>query len=349
MVAAINERMPTVASSPLSSVVHRWREDYWPIYADDEVRHCWLIDPAVRRLEVSRLTETNWTLLAMFRQCDAVGLGPRILRAPDSRQGRPGLQNMRERLALLGGLLQMSQSAGKRDPVRGDSELDLAPQSKITLLLCDDHRLFREGLAALLGQQPHWQIVGEAADGDEAVRRVAELGPSLVVLDVGMPGMSGIDAAAAIRECAPGTRVVALSMYADDHHRQRMLAAGASAYVLKSEASADLIAAIEAVLRGEIFISPSLESPVAPGGSSDRRTEAGRGVAQGGRERLTPRERDVLRLMALGRRTKDVARELGISAKTVETHRSRIMLKLGIDNLAGLIRFAIRAGIVEAD
>jgi len=224
-----------------------------------------------------------------------------------------------------------------------------AGRDSTTLLLCDDHRIFREGLAALLRQQPHWQVIAEAGDGDEAIRLAAELQPSVAVLDLAMPGTGGIDAAAVIRAQAPRTRIVALSMYGDDYHRRRMLTAGASAYVLKTEASAELVEAIAAVLRGETFVGRSLKSPVTPAGRGPGQAAgADRGFEEGS-ERLTPRERDVLRLMARGRRTKEVARDLGISAKTVETHRSRIMLKLGIDNLAGLIRFAIRTGIVTAE
>lgn len=141
----------------------------------------------------------------------------------------------------------------------------------LTLLLCDDHRLFREGLAALLCQEPGWQVVGHAADGDEAIRRATELKPAIAVMDVGMPGKSGIEATAIIRRRSPETRVVALSMFGDPHYRQRMVNAGASAYVLKSEAGVDLIAAIRAVQRGEGFtrstLSPascaSLSAPVS--------------------------------------------------------------------------------------
>ncbi len=134
----------------------------------------------------------------------------------------------------------------------------------LTLLLCDDHALFREGLAALLVQQAGWRVVAQAADGAEAVRLAAELKPDLAVLDVAMPEVSGIDAAAGIRDASPATRIVALSMYGDEHYRQRMFAAGAGAYVLKNEAGAELVKAIHAVLRGETFISPSLRSQDPP-------------------------------------------------------------------------------------
>jgi len=215
----------------------------------------------------------------------------------------------------------------------------------LTLLLCDDHRLFREGLAALLRHdQPDWEVVAQAGDGDEAIRLADALKPDLAVLDLAMPGIGGIEAAAAIRERSPRTRIVALSMYSDAQSRECMLAAGAAAYVLKNEAGADLVAAIQAVLRGETFVSPSLAS-------SDRPLDAPRAEAGADPDLalLTARERDVLALMVRGRRTKEIAADLGISTKTVETYRGRIMLKLGVDNLAGLVKFAIRAGVTSVD
>lgn len=210
----------------------------------------------------------------------------------------------------------------------------------LTLLLCDDHRMFREGLAGLLQQEPGWTVIAQAGDGEEAIRLAEELEPDLAVLDVAMPGLGGIEAAEVIRSRSPRTRIVAVSMYGDLHYRKRMLAAGAAAYVLKNEAGADLIAAIHAVLRGETFISPSLASP-----SQDRDGLRSERCPDLDEAALTGREREVLGLLVRGRRTKEIAAELGISAKTVETYRGRLMLKLGIDNLAGLVKFAIRAGI----
>ena len=207
-----------------------------------------------------------------------------------------------------------------------------------TLLLCDDHTLVREGLAALLRQRTDWKVVAEAADGGEAVRLAVLLKPDVAVLDVAMPGMTGIEAAEAIRAGAPATRIVALSMYGDAVHRRGMFDAGASGYVLKNEAGAELLAAIDAVLRGETYVSPALSgaAPTPPDAAP-----------QGDRARLTAREREVLRLLAEGQRTKDIAAQLGISAKTVETYRSRLGHKLGIETLAGLVKYAIRKGIVR--
>ena len=206
-----------------------------------------------------------------------------------------------------------------------------------TVLLADDHALFREGLAVLVGHTTDWQIVGQAGDGEEAVQLAEALRPQIAVLDVEMPRVNGIEAARRIRRVSPDTRIVALSMYGDVHYRDRMFEAGASAYVLKNEAMDDLVAAIEAVLRGERYVSPAAVS-AAPTGPQ-RSAEVDKGT-------LSERERDVLRLLAAGQRTKEIAEQLGISAKTVETYRSRIMVKLGIDNLQGLVKFAIRAGIL---
>ena len=207
----------------------------------------------------------------------------------------------------------------------------------LTILLCDDHALFREGLAALLERQDGWRVVAQAGDGGEAVRLAGELRPDLAVLDVAMPGVSGIDAAAKIRETSPRTRIVALSMYGDHHYRRRMFDAGADAYVLKNDASTELVAAIQVVLRGETYVSPTLRDRPPPQPQRSIELEM---------ERLTPRERDVFRLLALGRRPRDIAGTLGISVKTVETYRANLMLKLGVRNLADLVKAAIRAGIV---
>lgn len=209
---------------------------------------------------------------------------------------------------------------------------------RLNILLCDDHALFREGLSALLARQPDWQVIAEAADGAEAIRLARQHQPDLAVLDVAMPGVGGVEAAEGIRHASPGTRLIAVSMYGDAHYRKRMLAAGASAYVLKNDASAELIAAIQAVLRGETYLSPALgveQQPFGPTRSAALDLSA-----------LTDREMEVFRHLALGRRNREIAEALGISVKTVETHRARLMLKLGIDNLAELVKAAIRAGVV---
>jgi len=211
---------------------------------------------------------------------------------------------------------------------------------KLTFLLCDDHTLVLEGLTALMEREPGWRVVARTSDGAEAVRLAGELAPDLALIDVAMPGMNGIETAAGIRAASPATRIIALSMYAEDYYLQRMLEAGASGYVLKGEASADLFGAIRAVLAGETFVSPAF-------------AEEGRGAAPRAAEvdltSLTDRELAVLRLLAQGSRNREIATHLGISVKTVETYRSRLMLKLKVTSLADLVRFAIRAGIVPVE
>jgi len=209
-----------------------------------------------------------------------------------------------------------------------------------TFLLCDDHTLLLEGLTALMEREPGWRVVAQTSDGAEAVRLAGELTPDVALIDVAMPGMNGMETAAGIRMASPATRIVALSMYADDHYLQRMLAAGARAYVLKGEASTDLFNAIRAVLQGETFVSPSL--------SQDGRRAVQR-AAEVDQACLSDREREVLRRLAQGQRNKEIAIHLGISDRTVETYRNRLMHKLKVNNLADLVRFAIQAGIAPRE
>jgi DNA-binding NarL/FixJ family response regulator len=210
----------------------------------------------------------------------------------------------------------------------------------LTILLADDHVLFRQGLALLVREQGDWRIVGEAGNGAEAVALAEAHQPRIAVLDVEMPGMNGIEAARRIRQMSPGTRIVALSMYGDAHYQERMFEAGASAYVLKNEAIDDLVEAIQAVLRGDRFISPAVAHNEA---MVERRS------AHLDKRALSEREAEVLRRLAEGQRIKEIADALNLSAKTVETYRSRIMVKLGIDNLPDLVKFAIRAGITSTE
>lgn len=209
-----------------------------------------------------------------------------------------------------------------------------------TFLLCDDHTLLLEGLTALMEREPGWRVVAQTSDGAEAVRLAGELTPDVALIDVAMPGMNGMETAAGIRMASPATRMVALSMYADDHYLQRMLAAGARAYVLKGEASTDLFNAIRAVLQGKTFVSPSL--------SQDGRRAVQR-AAEVDQASLSDREREVLRRLAQGQRNKEIALHLGISDRTVETYRNRLMHKLNVNNLADLVRFAIQAGIAPRE
>mgnify|MGYP003589377886 CR=1 FL=1 len=209
-----------------------------------------------------------------------------------------------------------------------------------TILLADDHVLFRQGLAALLCNQGQWEIIGEADNGEQAVHLAQQRQPDIVVIDVAMPGMSGIEAAPLIKRVSPQTRIVALSMYSDPYYQELMFKAGASAYVLKNEAVSELVDAIRAVLVGKRFVSPFVTQQNAS--CSGRSADLDKRV-------LSEREIEVLRLLVQGWRTREVAESLGISTKTVETYRGRVMLKLGIDNLAELVKFAIRAGITSTE
>jgi len=206
------------------------------------------------------------------------------------------------------------------------------------ILLADDHLLFRQGLSALLSEQPDWEIVGEAEDGAKALELAQQHRPDVVVLDIAMPKMSGIEAAQAIRKTSPNTRIVALSMYGESHYVDQMFEAGASAYVLKNEAIGELVRAIQAALRGARFISPAIVQNEAL---------TYKGNLQNEKPSLTKRETEVLRLLADGLKTREIAETLNLSVKTIETYRARIMTKVGINNIAGLVKFALKAGITS--
>lgn len=204
------------------------------------------------------------------------------------------------------------------------------------VLLVDDHAIVREGLRALL-TQAGFLIVGEASDGRAAARLARKLQPDVVVMDIGMPLLNGVDGAVAVRRQSPGTRVVALTVHADDHYVKAALRAGIRGYVIKSQAAVDLVGAIEQVSRGSVYLSPGISPAALDAVLDDREAEA---------PRLTPREREVLQLVAEGKRSKEIADVLGISQKTAETHRAHIMEKLAIHDTAGLVRYAIRSGML---
>jgi two-component system response regulator NreC len=209
-------------------------------------------------------------------------------------------------------------------------------QTKI--VLADDHRMFREALRWLL-EREGFQVLGEAADGREAVRLARRLAPDVAVLDVGMPVLNGIDAARAIQRYARGTRTILLTMFEDAEYVLRALRAGVCGYVLKAQAASDLVRAIDEVQRGAAYLSPGISRVVV---------EAYVKKKNAVEEPLSDRERDVLQLVAEGLSGKEVALHLGIGFKTVDSHRMRIMRKLDIHNTAGLVRYAIRRGLVRA-
>jgi DNA-binding NarL/FixJ family response regulator len=210
-------------------------------------------------------------------------------------------------------------------------------------LLVDDHALVRAGLRTLLESIEGVSVVAEAGNGEEAVRLAAEHRPDLVVMDIAMPQLGGLDAAARIREALPDTRILILSMHASDEYVRRALRAGASGYLLKDAAAVELDLAVKAVVRGDTYLSPRVSTQVVD------QYVRGSGVPQGPIDHLTPRQREILQLIASGRSTKQIAHDLGLSVKTVETHRAQLMERLGLRDVASLVRLAIRAGLVTPD
>jgi two-component system response regulator NreC len=205
------------------------------------------------------------------------------------------------------------------------------------LLLADDHAILRDGLNTILTDHG-FEVIGEAADGREAVQLAQELTPDLAVLDISMPLLNGIDAARQILKCSPATRILILTMYTDDRYVLDSLRAGVAGFVLKSKAASLLVEAIQAILRGEIYLCPTIAKVVANAYLEKDDTAA---------DRLSGREREVLQLIAEGKNTKEIASILAVSAKTAESHRANIMQKLGIHEVAGLVRYAIREGLVQ--
>jgi len=208
------------------------------------------------------------------------------------------------------------------------------------VLLVDDHELFREGLKLLITGLRDIEVVGEACDGQEAVQKIDELKPAVILMDISMPGLNGLTATTRIAKLYPGTRVIMLSMHMDPSFVRQAMAAGASAYLLKGADRRELESAIRTVAAGGQYLSSAL--------GETARTAAD-ATAASGVERLTPRQREVLQLLAEGNNVRAIAARLKVSAKTVETHRSLLMERLGIHDVPGLVRFAIREGLVSSE
>ncbi|HEY7739125.1 MAG TPA: response regulator transcription factor [Steroidobacteraceae bacterium] len=205
-----------------------------------------------------------------------------------------------------------------------------------TILLADDHRVLLQGMRTLL-EQEGYQVVAEACDGRDAVRLCRTLKPQIAVLDITMQGLNGLDAAQRIRKSSPGTRIVILTMHDESPYVIEALRADVNAYVLKSQAAQDLLEAIRAVSSNNVYLSPGISQIVVDAYRKRNRPDD---------DPLTLREREVLQLIAEGHRTKQVASLLSIGVKTAESHRGRIMHKLGIHDTAGLVRYAIRRGLI---
>ncbi|HTG29906.1 MAG TPA: response regulator transcription factor [Methylomirabilota bacterium] len=214
---------------------------------------------------------------------------------------------------------------------------------KLRILLADDHIVVRTGLRALLERQPNLEVVGESENGRETVELAASLGPDVVVMDVGMPILNGIEATKTIVTQRPATAVVILSMHADESYVMRALKAGARGYLLKDSAAADLISAIHAVSQNKSFFSPKVSRILA----EDYVRVLKQKGAVDSYDLLTNREREILQLVAEGKANKEVATALNISPYTVETHRRHILEKLNLHNPAELILYAVRKGIIS--
>ncbi len=214
---------------------------------------------------------------------------------------------------------------------------------KLRIVLADDHIVMRTGLRALLERQPNLEVVGESENGRETVELAASLNPDVVVMDVGMPVLNGIEATKTIVTQRPATAVVILSMHADESYVMRALKAGARGYLLKDSAAADLISAIQAVSQNKSFFSPKVSRILA----EDYVRVLKQKGAVDSYDLLTSREREILQLLAEGKANKEVATALNISPYTVETHRSHILEKLNLHNPAELILYAVRKGIIR--
>ncbi len=228
-------------------------------------------------------------------------------------------------------------------------------RAKTRILLVDDHTLVRAGIRKLLEALSTVEVVGEAGSGREGLVAVRELDPDVVVMDIGMPDINGLEATALMLAEKPGVRVLILSMHRADEYVLEAMRVGACGYLLKESATAELGLAVEALTRGEKYLSPAVSGAVvrtAMGPGEAAPPAAATGLVTNASEasaRLTPRQRDILRRIAEGGSTKEIAYDLGLSSKTVETHRAQLMDRLGIHDVAGLVRFAIRIGLVSAD
>ena len=209
----------------------------------------------------------------------------------------------------------------------------------LRVMLVEDHTLVRAGIRALLQGLPDIQVVAEAADGLAALELIAADPPDVVLMDISMPGLSGLETAARLRQQASAPRVILLSMHASEEYVLQALQQGVSGYLLKDAGTSELTAAIRAVARGETYISPAVSKHLAGYIRRVGETSSGDG--------LTPRQREILKLIAEGRTTQQIAQQLHISVKTAETHRAQLMERLNIHDVAGLVRYAIRTGLVE--
>jgi DNA-binding NarL/FixJ family response regulator len=213
----------------------------------------------------------------------------------------------------------------------------------LRVLLADDHHLVRAGLRALLAAQAGVEVVAETGDGRQALELIGRHRPDVALLDITMPGLNGLEVATRVDKASPRTKVVILSMHAGEAYVAQALRAGVAGYLLKDAAAGELGLALAAVRRGEVYLSPAISRTIVDGylrasdGGSDPLAS------------LTARQREILQLIAEGRSTKEIAADLDVSVKTVETHRAQLMERLDIHDVAGLVRFAIRTGLISSE
>ena len=215
--------------------------------------------------------------------------------------------------------------------------------SKVRILIADDHGVVRKGLRLQLEQHEEFQVVGEAADGREAVRLAEELGPDVVIMDIAMPNLNGIQATTQLVKKNPKLGVIMLSMHSDESYLPRTLSAGAKGYLLKDTADLDLYRAVQSVAQGKPFFSPSIAKTLL----EDYMRQLQQRGLQDSYDLLTDREKEILQLLAEGRSNKEVATQLNLSPSTVETHRTRIMQKLDLHSSADIVLYAVRKKIIS--
>jgi DNA-binding NarL/FixJ family response regulator len=209
----------------------------------------------------------------------------------------------------------------------------------LRILIADDHAVVRAGLRTLLESRSGWQVCAEAADGREAVDKASKLKPNVAILDIGMPLLNGVDAARRIHQSSPNTEILILTMHESDDLVQQVVNAGARGYILKDDADRVLIAAVDSVRHHKPYFSTRVSTPPTPDAVPDS--------PRSSRSRLTPREREILQLLAEGKSNKEVASLLGISVNTAEAHRANIMLKLSLHSVTELVHYAIRNNIIK--
>jgi DNA-binding NarL/FixJ family response regulator len=217
----------------------------------------------------------------------------------------------------------------------------------LRILIADDHEVARRGIRALLESHPGWEVCGEARDGREAIELASKMKPDLILLDIGMPNLNGLEAARQILAGYPEAAILILTMHDTDHVVREVLRAGARGFLLKSDAGRDLVAAVEALQRQRTFFTTRVSQMVLDGYLDRKKSDHNNDDDNESTEVLTMREREVIQLLAEGKTSKEVAVTLNLSVKTAETHRTNLMRKLGLHSVADLTRYAVRNGIVQ--